>query len=75
MADFAVIYMAFDLLSARMDPVTSLYFSVVATTAVGFGDITAKNTAGQLVVMSQLLVCVLFIVVFINYFSQKRSQS
>jgi hypothetical protein len=75
MADFAVIYMAFDLLNAQMDAVTALYFSVVATTTVGFGDITAKNTAGQLVVMAQLLVCVSFIIVFVNYFSQKRSQT
>jgi hypothetical protein len=75
MADFAVIYMAFDLLNAAMDPVTSLYFSLVATATVGFGDITPKNTAGQLVVMAQLLVCISFIIVFINYFSQKRSET
>jgi hypothetical protein len=72
--DFAVIYMAFDLLNRPMDVVTALYFSIVATTTVGFGDITAKNTAGQLVVMSQLLVCVVFIIVFINYFAQKVNE-
>ena len=75
MADFAVIYMAFDLLNRQIDPVTALYFSVVATTTVGFGDITAKNALGQLVVMTQLLICVLFIIVFINYFAQKRSET
>jgi len=69
--DFAVIYMAFDLLNRAMDPLTAVYFSIVATTTVGFGDICAKNPAGQLVVMAQLLVCVVFIIVFINYFSQK----
>jgi hypothetical protein len=72
--DFATIYMAFDLLSKPMDKISALYFSVVATTTVGFGDITAKNTAGQMVVMTQLLVCVVFIVVFINYFSQKNNE-
>jgi hypothetical protein len=72
--DFAVIYMAFDLLNRPMDAVGALYFSVVATTTVGFGDICAKNTSGQLVVMSQLLICVVFIVVFINYFSQKINE-
>jgi len=72
--DFAVIYRAFDLLNRPMDAVGALYFSVVATTTVGFGDICAKNTAGQLVVMSQLLICVVFIVVFINYFSQKINE-
>lgn len=72
--DFAVIYMAFDLLDRPMDAVGALYFSVVATTTVGFGDICAKNPAGQLVVISQLLICVVFIVVFINYFSQKINE-
>jgi len=56
--DFAVIYMAYDLLTRQMDVMTALYFSLVATTTVGFGDICAKNTAGQIVVMTQLSVCV-----------------
>jgi hypothetical protein len=72
--DFATIYMAFDLLNRPMDVMSALYFSIVATTTVGFGDIAAKNSAGQMVVMTQLMVCVVFIVVFINYFSQKNSQ-
>jgi len=75
MSDFAVVYTAFDLLNRQMDPITALYFSVVATTTVGFGDIAAKNAAGQMVVITQLLVCVTFIIVFINYFSQKRSET
>lgn len=75
MSDFAVLYMAFDLLNMPMDPVSALYFSIVATTTVGFGDICAKNTAGRMVVMAQLLICVTFIVVFINYFSQKRDET
>jgi hypothetical protein len=72
--DFAVIYMAYDLLNRPMDVITAVYFSLVATTTVGFGDICAKNSAGQIVVMSQLAVCVVFIVVFINYFSQKINE-
>ena len=70
-ADFAVIYLSFGLLNQAVDPVSALYFSMVATTTVGFGDITAKPGAGQLAVMAQLAICVVFIVVFINYFSQK----
>ena len=69
--DFATFYMAFDLLSRPMNVISAVYFSIVATTTVGFGDITAKNSAGQLVVMTQLCVCVVFIIVFINYFSQR----
>jgi hypothetical protein len=71
--DFATIYMAFDLLNKPMDVISALYFSIVATTTVGFGDIAAKNAAGQMVVMTQLSICVVFIIVFINYFSQKSN--
>ncbi len=73
-ADFAVFYLAYDLLSQPMDAVSALYFSVVSTTTVGFGDITAKNSYGQLVVSAQLLICVVFIIVFINYFSQRNTR-
>ncbi|MFH1075039.1 MAG: potassium channel family protein [Candidatus Firestonebacteria bacterium] len=72
--DFATVYMGFDLLSETLSPVSAIYFSLVTNTTVGFGDIHAKGAAGQLVVISQLLVCVLFIILFINYFSQKTNE-
>jgi len=71
--DFAVIYMAFGLLEGAVTPLNALYFSVVANTTVGFGDIFAKNSLGQAVVIAQLLISVLFIVVFVNYFSQQKN--
>lgn len=73
-ADFAVIYLSFGLLNQPLSAVSALYFSMVATTTVGFGDITAKAGIGQLVVMAQLAVCVVFIVVFVNYFSQRPQE-
>jgi hypothetical protein len=73
--DFAVIYMAFDLLTRPMTAMAAIYFSIVATATVGFGDITAKNTLGMAVVSAQLVVCVLFIILFINYFSSRRHGS
>ncbi len=72
--DFAVVYIAFDLLSEPLNPVSAVYFSVVASTTVGFGDICAKTALGQLVVTAQLLINLAFVVVFINYFSQKTSK-
>jgi len=69
--DFAAVYIAFDLLSEPLNWVSAVYFSVVANTTVGFGDIHARGSAGQSVVIVQLLICVLFIILFINYFSQK----
>lgn len=69
--DFAVVYMAFDLLNRPMDAVSAVYFSVVAAGTVGFGDITPAGAAGRLVVISQLAVSMVFVVLFINYFTQK----
>jgi hypothetical protein len=69
--DFAAIYIAFDLLNVPLNWVSAVYFSMVANTTVGFGDIHARGTAGQAVVIVQLVICVLFIILFINYFSQK----
>ena len=72
--DFAAIYIAFDLLSGPLNVISAVYFSVVASTTVGFGDIHAKAGIGQLVVVAQLLICLAFVIVFINYFSQKTSK-
>jgi hypothetical protein len=72
--DFATIYLGFDLLSEKLSPVSAVYFSLVVNTSVGLGDIYPKGTGGQLVMIAQLLVCVLFIFLFINYFSQKTQR-
>lgn len=72
--DFAVIYIGCGLLNVELTPVSAIYFSVVANTTVGFGDICAKGAAGQLVVTGQLMVCVVFIVLFINYFSARKKE-
>jgi hypothetical protein len=69
--DFSTIYLGFDLLNEKLSRVSAVYFSLVANTTVGFGDIYPKNSSGQLVVIAQLLVSVLFIILFINYFSQR----
>jgi len=72
--DFAVIYIGFDLLNEKLTWVSAVYFSMVANTTVGFGDIHAKGSSGQLVVITQLLVCVLFILLFINHFAQRAQK-
>jgi hypothetical protein len=72
--DFATIYIGFDLLSEKLTAVSAVYFSLVVNATVGFGDIYPNGRTGQLVVISQLLVCILFIILFINYFSQKINE-
>ena len=72
--DFAVIYIGFDLLSEKLSWVSAVYFSLVAGATVGFGDIHAQGPGGQLVVITQLLVCILFILLFINHFAQRTDR-
>ena len=72
--DFAVVYICLGLLSQTLTPVSAVYFSLVASTTVGFGDIHAQGTIGQLIVIAQLIVCVLFIILFINYFLQRKER-
>jgi hypothetical protein len=71
---FATIYIGFDLVSEKLTWVSAAYFSLVANATVGFGDIIPKGSVGQLVLMAQLLVGILFVVLFINYFSQKVNE-
>ncbi len=69
--DFAVFYIGLGVLSEPVGRITAVYFSIVANTTVGFGDIYARGPAGQLLVIVQLGIGVLFVVVLINYFSTK----
>ncbi len=73
--DFAVFYMAFNVLSQPATLVKALYFSFVTATTVGFGDVVARNSAGQILVVAQLMVCSMFIVVFINHFAQEKQEN
>ncbi|MCM8774060.1 MAG: potassium channel family protein [Candidatus Omnitrophica bacterium] len=72
--DYANIYIGFDLLNRQLSPISALYFSLVANTTVGFGDICPKDGLGQIVVMSQLGIGVLFVFLFINYFFQRQEE-
>ena len=72
--DFSVIYIGFELLSEKLTWISALYFSLVTNATVGFGDIYPKATAGRIAVIFQLLICILFIFVFINYFSQRLNK-
>ena len=72
--DFSILYIAFDLLSEKLNWVSALYFSLVTNATVGFGDIYPKAITGRITVIFQLLICVLFVMVFINYFSQRQNE-
>ncbi len=69
--DFSVIYSAFDVLNRKLSPLSALYFSFVTNTTLGYGDIYPKDAAGYLTVIAQLIVFIMFVILFIDYFSSK----
>jgi hypothetical protein len=71
---FAIVYIGLNLLNKTLSPLSAIYFSLVTTTTLGLGDYFPSSTFGQVVVILQLLIFILFIVLFINYFSIKMTQ-
>lgn len=75
--DFAVIYSFCNLTIPNFfnHPLTtdlqSIYFSFVTSATVGYGDITTNNSFGQFLIISQILIFLIFIALFINYFASK----
>ena len=69
--DFSVIYLAFDLLNRSLSPLSALYFSFVTNTTLGYGDIYPKGAAGEITVIAQLIIFIMFVILFIDYFSSK----
>ncbi len=69
--DFAVVYIAFDLLNKNLSPLSALYFSFVTNTTLGYGDIYPKGAAGEITVIAQLIIFIMFVILFIDYFSSK----
>ncbi|OPX28723.1 MAG: hypothetical protein B1H08_05395 [Candidatus Omnitrophica bacterium 4484_171] len=67
--DFSVIYIGLDLLNKALTPLSAVYFSFVTNTTLGYGDYHPNCGMGQIVVIAQLLIFIMFVVLFINYFS------
>ncbi|MCK4667921.1 hypothetical protein KAU33_14290 [Candidatus Dependentiae bacterium] len=68
---FSLIYAGYDLLNKRLTPFEAVYYSFVTMTTLGYGDYFPVSDAGKLMVILQLIVFILFVVLFINYFSHK----
>ncbi len=49
-----------------------LYFSFVTSATLGYGDLAPHNFLGELLVILQIIVMLLFAVVFLNHFSTAR---
>lgn len=51
--------------------IQAIYFSFATSATVGYGDIVVKNSNGQLLVISQIILFLVFVVLFINFFASK----
>ena len=69
---FAVIYAAFHLLGDKpLFAMDYIYFSIVTSTTIGYGDMHPVNHLGQLMVCIQAVMVVAFILLFLNFFGSK----
>ena len=69
---FAVIYASLHLLGDKpYDTMDYIYFSIVTSTTIGYGDMHPANHLGQITVCVQAVMVVAFIVLFLNFFGSK----
>jgi len=51
--------------------IQAIYFSFATSATVGYGDIVVKDDFGLLLVISQIILFLIFVVLFINFFASK----
>lgn len=75
--DYAVVYSHYSInikgfLSQDLEvPVKAIYFSFVTSATVGYGDIYPCTEGGWLLVVSQIILFLVFVALFINFFAAK----
>ncbi|HNE49839.1 MAG TPA: potassium channel family protein [Chitinophagales bacterium] len=75
--DYAVIYSYCNLNLSNFfkqqltSNIQSVYFSFVTSTTVGYGDITVNHPIGRLLVVTQVIVFLVFIALYLNFFVSK----
>lgn len=69
---FAVIYGGLHLLGEKPKSVIDyIYFSIVSSTTIGYGDFHPENNLGKIIVCIQAVTVVAFVVLFLNFFGSK----
>ncbi len=73
--DFSVLYLGIGQLNITLSPISSIYFSFMTSTTVGFGDFYPTTDLTRMIAVGQSLTIFLFIVLFVNYFVANLSQN
>ena len=69
---FAVVYGGLHLLGDQhLNIIDYVYFSIVTSTTIGYGDLHPVSSLGKMLVCTQAIVMVAFIVLFLNFFGSK----
>ena len=69
---YAVFYSLGDFLNQKFTHwFDAIYFSIITSTSVGFGDFYPTTFTGKFLVSTQALLFLFFIIIFLNFFSTK----
>ena len=63
---FATIYFGFGLIKNIRNGINAVYYSLVTSTTLGYGDYTPKGEDGQVVVITQIIVMLFYVILFFN---------
>jgi Ion channel len=63
---FAIIYFGFGLIKNMGNGINAVYYSLVTSTTLGYGDYIPKGEDGQIVVIMQIIVMLFYIILFFN---------
>jgi hypothetical protein len=70
--DFAIVYGGLNLLKDKASSITDvIYFSFVTSATIGYGDIYPTCELGKILVILQSLIFLVFIILFLNFFTSK----
>lgn len=73
---FSLLYAGFRMLNEKaITMIDYFYFSFITSSTIGFGDIIPKTQGGKILVSFQSFLFLVFVVLFINYFSHHRQRN
>ncbi|MCX5785509.1 MAG: ion channel [Elusimicrobia bacterium] len=72
--DFSVFHMKYEALNKALSPLSAVYYSFVTGATLGYGDLYPVTAFGQFLVIAQLAIFVLFILLFVNYFTARSGE-